>query len=688
MKTKHPLFPYIALGLLLFLLYSNTFSSPFIFDDSPNIVNNAPLRIDNLMPDTLWHTFFAYPMQEGKLYRPVSCLSLALNWYIGQDNTIGYHIVNLLIHYCTAVILFLTILELFESPALASKYNGESKYFIALLTALLWAINPVQTEAVTYIVQRMASLTTLFYILAVYWYLKGRLASAFSPRPFLYCLLSSFFALGSKENSVFLPAGLLLIEYTFFFPVTRQTKTVFLKILSALTLIIFILGIVYFFNSGIAANFFNLAGSRPYTYSQRLLTESRVVFFYLSLLFYPIPARLSIDHDIVLSTSLFSPWTTSVSIAAILLLVILSFQQIRKHPLISFAILFFLLNQIVESTVLPLELIFEHRNYLPSLFLFLPVAAGLSSLLNRYGKLNRIVYWCIAIFTTLLIVSIGTGTYIRNMAYASSETIWADSMLKAPLSSRPYSILGIMAGWQKDHSPQAMEKGLAFHYLALNRYLHARSFKPAILDNMGGIYFNYGYYDKAIEYFKKSLAVNPHFVNGLFHLSQAYFKKGQFSMALNQINKLIESTSPQSRFYNVQGLALLWEGKPVSALRAYQNAMYLLKDKKTAYYGLGTALSRSGYYHQARWFLLQARNQEKQSLRIALTLLENSIRAQNPALVKKDALYIFEKFDIKTISEVLKILPTEYSSAPVDVKLIKPIIVETAKGLSESLFKK
>ena len=688
MNTSKTFFPYLALAGLLFLLYSNAFTTPWIFDDSPNILNNQPLHIDNLMPETLWQTFFAYPLKEGKIYRPISCITLALNWYIGQDNTIGYHIVNFLIHYTTAVFLFLTILQLFKTPALHLKYKEESRYFIALLTAVLWAINPIQSQAVTYIIQRMASLATLFFIIAIYHYLRGRLCGISKTAYFSFslCAISYFLALGSKENTVLLPITLLLVEYTFFFRHEEKTTTKFLKILSGISLVICCVGIIYLFRTGIITNFFHTAGSRPFTYYERLITESRILFLYLSLIFYPIPSRLSIDHDIVISTSLLSPWTTLISILAILVLIILAFQQIRKRPLISFAIFFFFLNHLVESSVIQLELIFEHRNYLPSLFLFLPLTAGLYSLLTYYAKLNRFIYYSIIVFTTLLIMFIGMGTYIRNMAYASSEKLWADTLLKAPLSARPFSNLGILAGWEKTHSPQAMQTGLALHYMALTRTQHMTSFKPVILDNMGGIYFNYGFYDQAIDYFKQSLALNPVYVNGRFHLAEAYFKKGEFSPALDQINMVIESTSPQSRFYNIQGLALLWTGKPELALQAYQKAMHLLIDKKTAYYSIGTALSLSGYYKQARWFLEQAESNEKDNIRIAFTILENSIRSQNKVFIKKDAQYIFEKFNIATIAEALKILPTEYSSIPVDIQLIRPIITETSKTLSLSLF--
>ena len=201
---------FALLFFLILLLYSNTFQASWHFDDFPNINNNPRIKISNLKPETLFQTFIA--SRDGglylgkKVYRPVACLTLALNWYVGQDNVLGYHIVNLCIHFITAFVLFLTILRLFCTPNLKGKYTG-SEYFIALLAATLWAINPIQTQAVTYIVQRMASMAAMFYILGIYFYLRGRLCEIRKNRIWWYicCGGSYLLAIGSKENAITLP---------------------------------------------------------------------------------------------------------------------------------------------------------------------------------------------------------------------------------------------------------------------------------------------------------------------------------------------------------------------------------------------------------------------------------------------------------------------------------------------------
>jgi protein O-mannosyl-transferase len=687
-NIQRSFFPFFALATLIFLLYSNAFTTPFVFDDNPNIIDNPPLHITNLMPETLWHTFFAFPFQEGKIYRPIPCLSIALNWFIGGTNTIGYHIFNIFIHYGVALFLYLTILHLFSTPALRDRYPVESRYFIALFSAVLWAVSPIQTQAITYIIQRMASMATLFSLLAIYFYIKERVLEKSLCRVFVPCFIFYLLALGSKENAVLLPVSLLLIEYTFFFRNDNNYRKIFLKILAGLTLIIIFAGILYLIRQGTFTNFFNVPGSRPFTYYERLLTESRVIFFYLSLIFYPLPSRLSIDHDFALSTSLLTPWTTIPAILTILVLILFAFKYSRKWPLLSFAILFFFLNHIVESTVIPLELIFEHRNYLPSLFLFVPLVAGFYSLLVHYSQINRVVYSSLIVFVSLLIIFIGIGTYIRNSAYSSSEQLWTDTLQKNPHSARAFSNLGIIEGWRKNMTLQSLQRAVALNLGASQNVLYMTSFKPAILSNVGGIFYNYGLFDQAIDYLKQSVMLNPDYIDGRVNLAKSYMMKGEFSQALKHINYVIEKDTPHSRYFDIQGLIFLWLGKPELALDVFHSALSLLKNKKFIYYDLGAALSLSGHYKQARWFMGLAKQEELSNLRIALSLLENSIRARDEILIKKDANYLFDNFKMTSIAKALELLPTEYSSVPVNVELIRPVIEETAKNLSLSLFLK
>ena len=203
--------------LIIVLIYSNSFNASWQFDDRPNILDNRGLHINSLNPASLIRTFFTSPQEGGsignRLYRPIPCLTFAINWYFGKDNVAGYHAVNLAVHLLTAYLLYLAILNLLKAPNLQKPYGG-SENFIAVFAAVLWAINPIQTQAVTYIVQRMASMAAMFYILSIYFYIKTRQSQYAIRRTLLLlgCAFSFIFALASKENTATLPFAIIFIE--------------------------------------------------------------------------------------------------------------------------------------------------------------------------------------------------------------------------------------------------------------------------------------------------------------------------------------------------------------------------------------------------------------------------------------------------------------------------------------------
>ncbi|MCW5205968.1 hypothetical protein VU08_03425 [Desulfobulbus sp. F5] len=422
---------YVFLYFLILACYHNTFQAEWHFDDFPNIIFNDPLHLTDLSNDSLKQTFFAYPGEAGKLLRPVSNFSFALNWFFGQDRVFGYHLVNFTIHFFASIFLYHTCLLLLSSPTFETRYQN-SKFFIAALAAVLWAVNPIQTQAVTYIVQRMASLAALFFIISIWFYLNARLRQK---NIFYFGVLVAFLlAIGSKENTVVLPASLLLIELIFFQKKIRINKQILVVLTTAIGLILlftFILGGRDFFN-----NIFQPYQNRTFTMWERLLTQPRILIFYISLLFYPSPLRLSIEHDVLLSTSLFFPHITFPAILIIIILFIAPFFLYKRFPLFSFAILFFLLNHSVESSILNLELIFEHRNYLPSFFFFLPVAATIHAGIKKYPKKSMAITMYSG--TAGLIILLSFATFLRNTVWLTDTELWMDALNKAPQSSRAY----------------------------------------------------------------------------------------------------------------------------------------------------------------------------------------------------------------------------------------------------------
>ncbi len=665
----------LLLTVFLLLCYGNTLHVPWHLDDPPNITNNAPLRIDNLMPETIRQTLYAKPFAPGVLYRPIANFSFALNWYFGQDNPFGYHLVNLIIHILASLFLFQTILLLFQTPAL-HKYSSEDAWFIALLAATLWAINPIQTQAITYIVQRMASLAAMFYIWAMYWYLRFRLTQTKSrSRLYLFlCGLCYLLSVGSKENGAMLPLSLMALEFVFF----PRPEDVFgkniQKILLLITGTIIVCAIYYIFSHHYINYLFRPMGSRPFSLYERLLTEPAIILFYLSLIFYPPPQRFSVDHGVTIAHSLFGNWTTIPSILVITGLLILAIRQRKKMPLLSFAILFFFINHLVESTIIPLELIFEHRNYLPSMFLFLPVAAGLLYLLKQYAKRSRVIHAAIIFFIPFILFTTGWSTYARNDIWRSEKALWLDAIHKAPDNARGYAKLGELAGWNPEKSPQHLALAIGYYQKALTSYSPRTSFKAAILGNMGEVYLMYGRYNQAIVYYKKSLALNPHFNNSQYGLAKALVMQGKFDQALSVIAKSLQENHDQSRFLNLGGLVLLRLNKPEGALWSIQQAMKISGNKEKYFYNLGVALSKTGHYHNSEWFLRRAEKQSPQNIEIVLSLLENSIRAKNEKQINHYCQRLYENFSLPIINYYAKTIHNNFRLVPISTEIIIPVL--------------
>lgn len=676
----------ILIIILLSVCYSNSLHTTWQLDDRPNITNNYPLLINDLRPETLWKTLFSKPFAEGSLYRPVANLSFALNWYFGQENPFGYHLVNLLVHILTAVFLYKTTLLLLSSSSL-KKYPAQDLLFIALLSTVLWAINPIQIQAVTYIVQRMASMGAMFFVFSLHTYIRARQAERFAQRAkrLFACSLFFLLALGCKENVVTLIPSLLLIELLFFETKDRFSQTTRAVLIA--TNIVFILAAIYYL---VSHNYLHALtasiGSRPFSLLERLLSQPSILLFYLSLLLYPSPERLSIDHSFPLSTSLLHPWTTLPALLGIIALLVFAVLQRRKTPLLSFALLFFFVNHLVESTIIPLELIFEHRNYLPSFFLFLPVAAGIHWAIKRSASSSRLVHSALIGLIPLLLIAIGLGTYSRNQAWATEESLWADALTKAPNNARPYAKLGEIYGWQKEKTPENLQTAVALLHKALDRESPRTSFKAAIVGNIGKVYANYDLLDQAVKYYNQSLEMNPDFINSRFDLAEALTLQGNFTQALEQVNKVIDKNDLQSRFFNLKTMLLLRLDLPKEAAGCSLDAMQrTFVNKERYYYNTGVALTKAGHLCQGMWFLNRAAQHFPDDQRVLFSLVENRIMADDAILTRKYITQLLAGQNITTLKQDLGELRHDYSAVPINIDLITPRIFAAAKEIVNQL---
>jgi hypothetical protein len=362
LKARH----LIAIGLIVgvaLVAYSNTFTVPFHFDDRPNILDNPNVhikvltwdRVDQLVKNTYKESI-----------RVFSYFTLALNYYFGGVHVFGYHLVNFIIHVASGIFLYGFLTLTFNLPRLKEKYGGIS-YRVALFASLIFIAHPIQTQSVTYIVQRMASMAGMFYLLSMVLYIQGKLSSG-KIRIIYFGGMVLAYVLGvfSKENVTILPVFIALYEFYFFQNLDlspRGKKIVILLggVLLGLLAFGFILWGKRYIELTIAGYQY-----RTFTLSERVLTQFRVVLYYLSLLIYPHPSRLNLDYDFPLSRTIVDPLTTLISMMIIAGLIGYSFWVAKKRPVLSFFILWYFGNLAIESSIFPLEMVYEHRLYLPS----------------------------------------------------------------------------------------------------------------------------------------------------------------------------------------------------------------------------------------------------------------------------------------------------------------------------------
>jgi tetratricopeptide (TPR) repeat protein len=684
----------VALLFLIFAAYSNTFYADWQFDDKPNILNNNNLHLKNLKPESLVQTFFTNPTNPGsfaqKLYRPVSFLTFSINWYFGKDKVFGYHIVNILIHFLTTTFLFIAILNLLGTPNLREKFD-RSRYFIAFLSAGLWAIHPIQTQAVTYIVQRVASMAAMFYILSLLCYIKCRMSGSSLHRIFclLGCVLTFLLALGSKENAVMLPASLILIELTCFqkFNWRFGKKSYFWGSIAGGGIILILA--VWFFKPDFTFSWLNGYRNRPFTLAERILTEPRIVLFYLSQILFPLPNRLSVEHDVILSTSFFQPWTTLPAILLTILLIGLGVSQIRKRPIMALSILFYFLNHIIESTVIPLELIFEHRNYLPSMFLFLPIATAFKGLYDYSSTKKQSLTSVLTGLLVLLMVCLGVGTYVRNIAWATEVSLWRDAMKKAPQSARPLTNLAWQMAYGPDARPSQYSEALKLYEKARALSLHkSRSFaEPIIMNNMAGIYFKQGEYQRAIDLLESALRISPDYNRGRYDLTRILIVTGNWHAAEDHIENLLSKDDAHGKYLTLKGLVLLHQKKYDTAIQYFRGSLKSSPFSKESLMNLGIAYSLKGNHSSAESYLIRAHQVHPKNMIPLLGLIENRVRAADYKTAQKYAGVLFSTYSREEIINQLQSLSKDHLSLFLSAEAISPVLENQWSDNSKELSK-
>jgi tetratricopeptide (TPR) repeat protein len=566
------------LAVVVIFIYSDTLTTPFIFDDIDNIRDNPHIRVPYLSIENLAWAGFQSPCAN----RPIANISFALNYYLHGYNLVGFHAVNILIHIASGFLFYFLIKATLQTPVLRGRYAKVG--WLPFFAAFLWLVHPLQTQSVTYLVQRMNSMAAMFYVLSMLLYVKFRLNTGHRAKwPILGgCILAGLLAFGTKEISATLPGFILLYEWYFFQGLSRQWAKRRVLILAGFGAFTIVIALVYF-GSEPFARILNDYNSRDFTLGQRVMTQFRVVMFYVSLLIWPHPSRLSLDHDIALSYSLIDPMTTLASLSIILALLLLAILIARREPLISFCIFWFFGNLIIESSVIGLEMIFEHRNYLPSMMAILLLVA----LIFKYAKPAWLAVVALCIAGTVFTV----WTYERNLTWSNEISLYRDCVEKAPAKARPYNNLGAAL----------MENGRLAE--AIEQFQTALKIKPEFADahyNLGYILSRQGKLEAGIYHLGQSLRLEPTKRKALNNLGVALALQGRYQEAANNFETALKLNPMDADVHNNLGFALKNSGSPEAAVRHFTRALELDPRHADAHNNLGLALKDKGQIEAAR----------------------------------------------------------------------------------------
>ncbi len=546
------LFVFFALFACLAITYGNSLQGTWVFDDEPGILQNRSVHLTALNWENVQKTF--YGIEQKRITRPIAYLSFGINYYFGRLDPLGYHIVNLLIFYLTAIVLFLFLHRTLNLPRLQGEY-GASSYSIALLATFLWAINPLQVTAVTYIVQRMASMAGLWYIASMFFYLRGRTSERAGKKIAFFFLSggAALLAFGTKENTFLLPLAIYLYDLFLIQGIDKATLIKHLKYALPLMLAACAAALLWVdLPSLLSLDHYAI---RPFTMGERLLTETRVVLFYASLLFYPLYSRLMLNHDFTISTSLFTPWTTLPAPLAILGLLGLAIAWARKKPLLSYCIVFFFLNHAIEGSVIPLELVFEHTNYTPSLLFFVPFSLGVIQALHYFSS-RVFLQALIALSVSVVLIAQGHTVQMYNFLFRDPYILWSDNVAKAPNLSRPLNNLGnILWNWGlHEDAYDAYEKSFQ-----RNRYA-VMPMIAAPINNMGRYHFYKKDYAAAMEHFQTALKINPKYPLTWINIARTHIRLADFGNAERTVREALAHWPENAWLRSILSFVLLKEG--------------------------------------------------------------------------------------------------------------------------------
>jgi tetratricopeptide (TPR) repeat protein len=545
-----------AVAAAAVLAYSRTFSVPALFDDDPSIADNPSIR-------HLGTAFFP-PSFATVGGRPILNLSLALNYAISGNRVWSYHALNLAIHVLAGVALF----------GIARRTLARSKapaaIPAALSIALIWTLHPLQTESVTYLIQRAESLMGLFYLATLYFFIRGAERKGPGKNPwFPLSIATCLLGMATKEVMVSAPLIVLLYDRTFlaggFLEAWRRRRHAYVGLAATWLVVPFLVysthgrGGTAGYGSGISA----------WSYA---LTEFPAIVHYLRLSVWPRP--LVFDYG----TSL-APYSIGVLACGLIVFALLAATAwaVVKRPVAGFLGTVFFAILAPSSSIVPIasEPVAEHRMYLALAPIVVAAVLGIYRWLGRAS-----LPFCVAIAATLLV-----STVVRNEAYASDEVIWSDTAAKLPDNERAHNNLGIALG----NEGRTLE--------AIAQYERVLQLKPNLAEahsNLGNALAKIpGRLDEAIAHYREAVRLKPEYTPAHISLASAFDDEDRTQEAIEQSEEALRIRPSSAEAHSNLGSALTKvPGRLNEAIQQCEEAIRLKPDLAEAHSSLGSALSR------------------------------------------------------------------------------------------------
>lgn len=618
-----------ALAIATALVYYPSLHAPWYMDDTTSIILNPVVRDLKLSLNQLLQP------------RGMAIFSFALNYQIGGTDPFGYHLVNFALHFCCAVLVYLLLLPVVR--------HDSTK---AALGALLFVVHPLQTQAVIYLVQRMAVLAAFFFLLALWLFARARCHLAagipFTTPRHLGCYLGAVVAgacaVYTKENTAVLPVVLYLYGTISLPPAPDRRRLLlsllpFLAVPLALTISRFIwplytgTPLLAIANPDLPAN---SPGITPLRY---LVTEFSVLWVYIRMLF--LPYGQTLEHSYPLAENLLALKHLAAGIG-LAILGWLAIHLRRRLPLVASGVAWFFATLAVESTIIPLDPLYEHRLYLP-MFGFILVLLGLFDLLPR----RRTAPVALVVIVLVLLPL----AWQRSRLWADPVAFYRDNLTKTPHSERVLTDLAanlLVTGRQTEAEP-LLQRALELNpsYLAAFTNLIAVYSKQGrineafalarqglereprsvdLLTALGALYFKVGDNSRALQAFDQALALNPHYALAQNNRAAILAQSGRLAEAEEAFRVAVTLNPADVSLRNDLALALKMQGKMAAAAEELQRIVAIDPGNRDALYRLALLAIERGDFRQATELRQRLQHRDPQRALELETAMRNSAK--------------------------------------------------------------